>query len=186
MRAPLWLIVLLLLAILGIGIYGYFTTPLPFGLSAVIRTPGGSAVQAPPGAPPPPAGVRTSVGQPLVLGAANVVIQVANRNQDLAASSRGPAGSFTVIQIELQNGGNEPLTPKPEDFRLIDDRGRRFAIDLEATRVVNNTTRHRLLFDASVPPGGRFSTLLAFETPADVGALTLRVNLGYGEVELPR
>jgi hypothetical protein len=37
-----------------------------------------------------------------------------------------------------------------------------------------------------VPPGGRISTLLAFETPVDIGALTLRVNLGYGEVELPR
>jgi hypothetical protein len=186
MRAPSWLIVLLLLVIVGVGIYGYFTTPLPFGLSAVIRTPGGSAVQGPPGAPVPPAGSRTAAGQPLVLGATNVVIQLVQRNQDLAASSRGPVGLFTVIQLELQNGGNEPLAPKIDDFRLIDDRGRRFAVDLEATRAVNTTTRHRLLFEATVPPGGRFSTLLAFETPADIGALTLRVNLGYGEVELPR
>jgi hypothetical protein len=29
-------------------------------------------------------------------------------------------------------------------------------------------------------------TLLAFETPPDVNALTLRVSLGYGELELPR
>jgi hypothetical protein len=37
-----------------------------------------------------------------------------------------------------------------------------------------------------VPPGARLITLLAFETPADVGDLTLRVALGYGELELPR
>jgi hypothetical protein len=37
-----------------------------------------------------------------------------------------------------------------------------------------------------VPPGGRLATLLAFETAPDANALTLRVRLGYGEVELPR
>jgi hypothetical protein len=186
MRAPSWLIVLLLLVIIGVGVYGYFTTPLPFGLSSVIRTPGGSAQSAPPGGAPQPAGSRTAVGQPLVLGAANIVIQSTTRNQDIVASSRGPAGSFTIVQIEVQNGGNEPLTPKTDDFRLMDDRGRRYAIDSEATRAVNSAARHRVLFDASVPPGGRITTLLAFETPTDIGALTLRVALGYGEVELPR
>jgi len=45
MRTPSWLIVLLLLVVVGVGIYGYFTTPLPFGLSSVIRTPGGAAYQ---------------------------------------------------------------------------------------------------------------------------------------------
>jgi len=44
MRAPLWLILLIVLAIVGIGDYGYFTTPLPFVQSAVIRTPGGADV----------------------------------------------------------------------------------------------------------------------------------------------
>ncbi len=90
------------------------------------------------------------------------------------------------MQLELQNGGTDPITAQPVDFRLVDDRGRTYAVDLEATRAANNAIRRRLLFDATVPPGGRVSTLLAFETPPDVGALTLRVALGYGEVELPR
>ena len=38
MRAPLWLILLIVLAIVGLGVYGYFTTPLPLGLSSVIRS----------------------------------------------------------------------------------------------------------------------------------------------------
>ena len=42
------------------------------------------------------------------------------------------------------------------------------------------------VFDLSVPPGNRLVTLLAFETASDANALTLRVRLGYGEVELPR
>jgi hypothetical protein len=121
-----------------------------------------------------------------VLGATSIVVQSTARNQDVAGSARGPVGSFTVVQLDVQNGGNEPLVPKVDDFRLVDDRGRRYAVDLEATRAVNAAARHRTLFDVSVPPGGRMTTLLAFETPNDVAALTLRVAMGYGEVELPR
>ncbi|MCA1644333.1 MAG: DUF4352 domain-containing protein [Chloroflexi bacterium] len=188
MRAPLWLILLLVLAIIGLGVYGYFTTPLPLGLSALIRTPGGSNVAAPPpvAAGGVPAGARIAAGQPLVLGATNVVVQTVQRNQDLSTGGRGPAGVFTLVQIELQNSGSEPLTPQNADFRLVDDWGRVYAVDMEATRSVNASTRHRDVFDASVPPGGRLATLLAFETAADANALTLRVKLGYGEVELPR
>jgi hypothetical protein len=91
-----------------------------------------------------------------------------------------------LVQIELQNGGSEPVTPQSADFRLVDDRGRLYAVDLEATRSVNAATKHRMVFDLSVPPGGRLATLLAFETAPDANALTLRVRLGYGEVELPR
>ncbi len=186
MRAPSWLIVLLLLVIVGVGIYGYFTAPLPFGLSNVVRTPGG-ANAASPAANAAPASVRTAAGQPLVLGSLNVVVQAAQRNQDLTANNRGgPPGSFTVVQVELRNGGSEPIAAQPINFRLIDDRGRSFAVDAEATRAANSAARFRSLFDATVPPGGRFITLLAFETPPDIGALTLRVALGYGEVELPR
>src|SRR3982751_5606484 len=98
MRAPVWLIVLLLLLIVGLGVYGYFTTPLPLGLSSVIRTPGG-ANPSPQGAQVGvPAGARTAAGHPLVLGAANVVIQGVQRNQDLSAGGRGIAGSFTIVQ----------------------------------------------------------------------------------------
>ena len=185
-RAPSWLIVLLVLVILGIGVYGYFTTPLPFGLSSVVRTPGGSNV--PTQTSPTNTSVRASAGQPLVLGSLNVVVQAAQRNQDLTPNNRGggPAGSFSVIQLELQNAGSQPVLPQPADFRLLDDRGRSYAVDLEATRAVNSATRHRTAFEASVPPGARLITLLAFETPADVGDLTLRVALGYGELELPR
>ena len=189
-RAPLWLILVLLLVIVGIGVYGYFTTPLPLGLNAVIRTPGGSNVSASPTAQVGlPAGARTAAGQPLVLGATNVVVQGVQRNQDLTNGGRNasaPPGAFTVVQVELQNGGSEPLLPQTSDFRLVDDRGRLYAVDLDATRAVNAASRHRVVFDTSVPPGGKVATQLAFETAPDANALTLRVRLGYGEAELPR
>lgn len=185
MRAPSWLIVLLLLVIVGVGVYGYFTTPLPFGLSSVIRTPGGTNV--PTQTTPGPASVRTAAGQPLVLGALNVTVQATQRNQDLSVNNRGgPTGSFTVVQLELQNTGLEPLLPQPANFRLLDDRAREYAVDLEATRSANTAARRRILFEATLPPGARAVTLLAFETPPDVGDLALRVSLGYGDVELPR
>lgn len=188
MRAPIWLILLLVLVIVGVGVYGYFTTPLPLGLGSILRTPGSANAPATSTAVGVPAGARTAAGQPLVLGATNVIVLAVQRNQDLTGGGRSaaPSGSFTVVQVELHNDGSEPLMPQVTDFRLVDDRGRLYAIDLEATRAVNATSRHRVVFDASVPPGGRLLTLLAFETAPDANALTLRVRLGYGEVELPR
>jgi Domain of unknown function (DUF4352) len=185
MRAPLWLFVLLFLVIVGIGVYGYFTTPLPFGLSSVIRTPGGSnvATTSTVGAP---AGARTAAGQTLVLGSTNVVVQAVQRNQDLSNGGRGPSGLFTLLQVEVQNGGSESLTPRASDFRLIDDRGRAYAVDRDATRQANTAAKHRDPFEATVPPGGRMTTVLAFETVNDTNPLSLRVTLGYGDIELPR
>ena len=184
MRTPGWVFVLLILLIIGVAIYAYFTTPLPFGLSSVVRTPGGANVAAPTSGVPQ--GARTSAGQTLVLGATNVVIQSVQRNQDLSSGGRGPSGSFTIVQVELQNSGSESLTPQAADFRLIDDRGRSYAVDVETTRSVNSTARRRAAFDATVPPGGRLATVLAFETAPDANALSLRIRLGYGDVELPR
>jgi hypothetical protein len=186
-RAPLWLIGVLLMAAVVVGVYAYFTTPLPFGLSGVIRTPGGEAALPTAVATPALVGARTPAGQPLVLGATSVAVQSVLRNQDLAANNRGgPPGTFTVLDVMIQNGGALPLAPKVSDFQLMDDRGRTYAVDSDATRSVNATARRRVLFDAGVPPTASLQTLLAFETPADAGALTLRVSLGYGDLELAR
>jgi hypothetical protein len=186
MRAPAWLIAVMVLAILGLAVYAYFTTPLPFGLSTVIRTPGGANVPAASGG----AGgstPRTAAGQPLVLGALSVIVESVQRSQDvLGGGSRGPGSTFTVVMLGLQNGGSQPITMQASDFRLVDDRGRTYAVDLEATRAANQTARRRVPFDATVPPGGRLETALAFETAPDAGNLSLRVSLGYGEVDLPR
>ena len=184
LRAPWWFIGLLFVAAIGVAVYGYYTTPLPLGLSSLIQTPGGANGVTPTPTGVPAAGVRTAAGQPLVLGAASVTVQsVVQRNQPVAG---GPPGSFTVVDIVVQNSGTEPLTPQPPDFRLVDDRGRVYAVDPEATRSANNTARHRLIFDATVPPSSSIETLLAFQTAPDATNLSLRVNLGYGELELPR
>jgi hypothetical protein len=189
-RAPLWLIGLLLLAAIFIGVYAYFTTPLPYGLGAYIKTPGGAVVPAATALPTQSAiaaNARAAAGQPLLLGAASVVVQSVQRNQDLTANNRGgPPGSFTVVDVLLQNSGSEPLTPHAADFRLVDDRGRSYAVDSEATRAMNAFGHRRNLLDASVPPGGQLSTFLAFETPPESTAVTLRATLGYGDAELPR
>lgn len=184
-RTPLWTFVLLFVLIVGLGVYAYFTTPLPFGLSSVIRTPGGAnATATPPGVAQE---TRASAGQPLVLGTTSVLVQGVQRNQDLTANNRGgPPGSFTVVQIQIQNDGTESLSPQPADFKLFDDRGRSYAVDMEGTRFVNSAARRRVPFESTVPPGGRVDTLLAFETTPDASALNLRVSLGYGMLELPR
>ena len=185
MRAPVWLIALLVLLIVGIGVYGYFTAPLPFGLSSVIRTPGGANAPQAAGATP----ARTAAGQPLLLGALTVTVETVQRNQDLFGGGERNAsagGPFTVVQLGLANAGNQSITMQAGDFRLVDDRGRVYAVDTEATRMASQAARRRSPFDATVPPGGRLETALAFETAPDAGTLSLHVSLGYGEVELPR
>jgi hypothetical protein len=186
---PSWLIVAVILAIVGLGVYGYFTTPLPFGLSSVIRTPGGAASGGTPGqtAAVVAPGARSGVGQPLVLGALTAQVQGVQRGVDLSANgARGPAGSFALVLLALQNGGTQPITPHAGDFSLADERGRVYAVDQEATRAAAQNSRRRVAFEATVPPGGRLDTALAFEVASDAGSLTLRVSLGYGELELGR
>jgi hypothetical protein len=187
MRAPVWLIALLVLVIVGVGVYGYFTTPLPFGLNSVIRTPGGANV---PQAPAGPAPARTAAGQPLLLGALTVTVEAVQRNQNLfgggESGNASAGGPFTVVQIGMANAGNQSITMQAADFQLVDDRGRSYALDSEATRMACQAARRRSPFDATVPPGGRLETALAFETAPDAATLSLHVSLGYGEVELPR
>jgi hypothetical protein len=187
-RAPFWLIGVLLLAAIVVGVYAYFTTPLPFGLGSFISTPGGAnVVGAIPTQTAAVANARAAAGQPLLLGAASVLVQAVQHNQDLTQGGRGgPAGSFTVVDVVVQNAGREPVTPQVADFRLLDDRGRVYAVDPEATRSTNSFGHRRNLFDASVPPGGQVATFLAFETSPDSMPVTLRVAMGYGELDLPR
>ena len=188
MRAPAWLIALLVLVIVGVGVYGYFTTPLPFGLNSVIRTPG--AANVPQGTAAGASPARTAAGQPLLLGALTVSVETVQRNQNLFGGGEGgntsAGGPFTVVQVGMANAGNQSITMQASDFRLVDDRGRSYAVDTEATRMACQAARRRSPFDATVPPGGRLETALAFETAPDAAALSLHVSLGYGEVELPR
>jgi hypothetical protein len=187
-RAPLWVIGLLILAAIGVGVYAYYTTPLPYGLGELISTPGGANAPASSVATQTagaPTG-RVPAGQPLQLGAASVTVTSIARNQDLTADGRGgPPGSFTLVDVQLGNAGTQPLTPTASDFRLIDDRGRTYAIDAEATRSTNAFNHRRDVFQASVPPGGQVQTYLAFETTADANPQALRVAMGYGEAALP-
>jgi hypothetical protein len=189
-RVPLWLIGLLLLAAIFVGVYAYFTTPLPYGLGEIIQTPGGANAPAVPTASPTQtaaaANARAAAGQPLLLGATSVFIQGVQRSQDLTTNNRGgPPGTFTILDLVIANAGTQPVTPQLQDFRLLDDQGRAYAVDAEATRAVNAFGHRRNLTDATVPPGGQLTAYLAFETGPSA-ATSLRVTLGYGEAELPR
>jgi len=178
----------LIVATIVVGVYAYLTAPLPYGLGELVSTPGGGRVSptAGPTQTAAAAAARAPVGQPLVLGAASLMVTSIARNQDLTAGGRGgPPGSFTVVDLQLANAGSQPLTPAVGDFRLIDDRGRTYAVDTEATRSTNTFGHRRDLFQASVPPGGRLDTYLAFETTPDANPQTLRVLMGYGEAALP-
>jgi hypothetical protein len=183
-RAPPRLVIGGILIVLALLVYGFFTQPLPFGLSSVVRNPGASS--SPSASAPVQATARTSAGQPLSLGAVTVAIESVDRNQDLTSGQiHGPPGAFTLVQLQIQNSGSESITPQPSDFVLVDDRGRTYAVDIEATRAAAGAEKRRYPFEATVPPGSRLETVLAFEPASDSSNLALRATLGYGEVALP-
>jgi Domain of unknown function (DUF4352) len=184
-RAPQRVLVGGALLVVALLVYGYFTQPLPFGLSGVVHNPGAGVAATTGG--PVATSARAGAGQPLTLGVVSVVVDGVQRNQNLATGQeRGPAGAFTVVQLQVQNGGTEPVSLQASDFRLVDDRGRTYAVDVEATRAAAQAARRRYPFEATVPPGGRLPTTLAFEPAADAQNLALRASLGYGELDLPR
>jgi len=186
-RAPLWLVVVVGLLIVGLIVYGYFTAPLPFGLSSLVRSPFGGTATGGSGVVAAPPGARASAGQPLLLGAVTIVVESVQRSQELAQTpARGPAGAFAIVRVQIQNGGSEPLVLQPASFRLLDDRGRAYAVDPEATRAAAQVDRRRDPFEASVSPGTGLATTLAFGPAADAQTFVLRASLGYGELELPR
>jgi hypothetical protein len=183
-RAPPRLVISGILIVLALLVYGFFTQPLPFGLSSVVRNPG--AGSSPSAGAPVQATARTGAGQPLSLGAVTVSIESVDRNQDLTSGQiHGPPGAFTLVQLQIQNSGTESITPQPSDFVLVDDRGRTYAVDVEATRAAAGAEKRRYPFEATVPPGSRLETVLAFEPASDSSNLALRAMLGYGEVALP-
>ncbi len=186
MRAPSWVLALLIVAIIGLSIYAYFSGQLPFGLSSVARPPGTAAIGFGP-TPVVSGSGRASAGQPLTIGAITVLVQGVQRGQAVESSAgRGTLGTFTLVPVSIQNGGRDPLALDGRDLWLQDERGRHYAVDVEASRSASVAAKRRPPFESAVPPGGRLETVLAFETAADAGALTLVAEVGYGELELPR
>ncbi len=189
MRAPNWLLALLVLVLVALVVYAYFTAQLPLGLSSTVRPPG-STPQPSTGAVTNPAqvapGARVAAGQALALGAVSVSISGVQRQELALNAGKGPTTAFTVVMVAIQNGGRDPLALTADEFHLQDERGRTYAVDLEASRLAAQNAKRRAPFEAPVPPGGVVETTLAFETAADAGAMTLHVNVGYGELDLPR
>ena len=189
MRAPNWLLALLVLVLVGLVVYAYFTTQLPLGLSSTVHPPG-SAPAPSTGAVTNPAavapGARVASGQTLTLGAVSLGILGVQRQELALNAGKGPTTTFTVVMVAIQNGGRDPLTLDANEFHLQDERGRTYAVDMEASQLAAQNAKRRAPFEAPVPPGGQLQTTLAFETAPDAGAMTLRVNVGYGEIDLPR
>lgn len=171
--------------LLGIVVYGYFTTPLPFGLSSVIHTPGGSSQSTLPVVSG--TGTPTTAVSTMALGLVTLTVEQVQRNVDLTANSgTGPPGAFTVLSLSIQNAGHQPVTLSNSTFTLTDDQGRVYAVDTQASNAASQAQRRRAPFDASVPPGGTLETCLAFQVAPDATTLVLQANLGAGEVALPR
>lgn len=177
-----------MLLIIGLGVYGYFTTPLPFGLSSYIRTPGGAAGE-PPGVPaatgPGGAGARARLGQVLQLGDLQIEVG-AIRSAQAVTPGAGETlpGSYTLLDVAARSTAPAPVALAESDFTLVDDAGRSYSLDAEATRAASAQAKLRSPVGQPLEPGEARTFVLAFQTPPDAKGFVLRVAIGYGEISL--
>ena len=184
MRTPPWLIFLILLAIVGLGRLWLLHYALAARALLGHSHPGGAVPR--PGARHRRPGWPAHSGWPAARARRDQRRRPVDSAQPGHCRCRGRPPALHRRAARPAERRHRAARPSSTISGSSTTAADVYAVDLEATRAVNVAAKRRVLFDASVPPGGDMTTLLAFETPSDTGALTLRVGLGYGEVELPR
>lgn len=168
----------IIVAIVALAIYGYFTDQLPF-----LRRPGGAVPSTPLATGVQGEGIRATTGQQFTFGAGTYSVTQVDRLSEAARGRPAPKGVFVVVQVAVRNLGRDPLTFGPGSFELFDRNGRRFTVDAEATK--SSTTADRLdLAQTTIQPGLGGNGVLVFDVAPDATGLVLRLTQGYQDVVL--
>jgi hypothetical protein len=168
----LWLPLLVLIVLILAG-YAYFRgVELPVvGRPGRAEPVGGAASQT----------LLFNAGQPVSFGEWEYTVTDSRRGADVPG--RTARGSFLLVTLRARNNGREPQALKPADFGLVDESGRRFSPDEEATKAAAGARKDDL-FAGMVQPGLVAEGMLAFDIPGDLRGLALRINRGYVDVRL--
>lgn len=166
---------LLVLVVVVLGIYTYFSGTLPF-----VGMRGGSA-SAPVSGAGSPGAVTAVSGAAFSFGTWEYTVVDAKRGGEL--SGRTARGSFFLVTLRVRNTGREPQGLKPADFALLDGQGRRFTPDDEGTKAAASGRKDDL-FAGAVQPGLTGEGVLVFDVPPDLKEPVLRLTSGYVDVRL--
>ena len=95
-----------------------------------------------------------------------------------------PGGSYAVVHLTVTNNGKEPRSLSAADFALVDDQGRRYSVESDATSMDSAALGLPNLLSVAVQPGLSKNSVIVFDVPKDARGLTLRLYQGYLDVNL--
>ena len=93
-------------------------------------------------------------------------------------------GSYVLVFLTVLDEGSAPLTLNPDDFTLIDNQGRTFTLNQEATKIAALSNNKNNILTESLQPGLSQDGIIVFEVPANTSGFSLRLSNGYVQVGL--
>ncbi|MDP2919982.1 MAG: DUF4352 domain-containing protein [Dehalococcoidia bacterium] len=173
--------ILLGIAIVGLTIYGYFTSSLPAPFPARNRAPAETMPSSATNQLP-----QVQADRPFTYGSVLYSLGDTSRAEEVRGSgvSHKAGGVFLLINLTLTNQGKEPVILEPSDFTLIDGQGREFSIHQSASRTAAVVNAKADIFSEALQPGIPVNGVLVFDVPKQATGLVLRISKGYLDVKL--
>lgn len=180
MKFSSWMLLISGLAIIGVAIWGYYTSSFPAPLPA--RNRAVQAVKTTPATGVTP--VQPQVNKAFAFG--DIEYTISNVEHSTSVSKPGASitttGSFVRVSINVENLGERPVVLQAGDFALVDSQGRYYSVHQAATTAAAGDSV--AFFSEALQPGLIHAGVIVFEVPKDTGGLTLRLLNGYAEVDL--
>ena len=182
MRTSSKIMILLSIAIIAVFTWGYFTNDLPAPLpSYKPRTTTTAPITT--------STTTTSefqLNKPFTFGNAQYTITKIELVSELQSGTTTvtTTGSYLLVFLTVLDEGTEPLTLNPGDFTIIDNKGRTFTLNQEATRIAALSNKKSNILTESLQPGLSQEGIIAFEVPANTSGIALRLSNGYVQVNL--
>jgi hypothetical protein len=182
MRLSSKIMILLAIAIVIVFLWGYFTNDLPAPLPSfkprtTTTTPTTTSTTTT---------SEFQLNKPFTFGSAQYTItkiELATELQSGTATT-STTGSYILVFLTVTNEGIVPLSLNPADFTLLDNKGRTFTLNQEATRIAALSNKKSNILTESLQPGLRQEGIIAFEVPDNTSGFVLRLSNGYVNVNL--
>ena len=183
MRLSSKIMIFLAVAIIAVFVWGYFTNDLPAPLpSFKPRT----TTTIPVATTTTTTAAEFQLNKPFTFGSAQYTITKIDLINELKSgtTTTTTTGSYVLVFLAVLDEGMTPLTLNPSDFTLIDNKGRIFTLNQEATRIASVSNGKGNLLTESLQPGLSKEGVLTFDVPKDASGFSMRLSNGYVNVNL--
>ena len=180
MKFSSWMLLISGLAIVGVAIWGYYTSSFPAPLPARNRAVQESKTTPASEATP----VQPQMDRAFVFGDVEYTVSKVERSATVSKPgvSITAMGSFVQISFTVKNLGDAPVVLPAADFALYDSQGRGYSVHQAATAAA--AEEPVAFFSEALQPGLTRTGVIVFEVPENASGLRLRLLNGYTEVDL--